>query len=165
MPGRSGGVCLVGPGAAARLQLLRRVALDVEHHLQRDGHYARAEAGQLARDGGCLLGDGEQELERQVARRVFELDVGGDVDEARHAPLHVLLQKCGLRLGDLYKHLERVAALLLLASGQGISDGLQHRRHELLEGLALRLQLHGEQEARQRLERRIAHSHLLVRLQ
>ena len=65
----------MSPGAGARLQLLRRVALDVEHHLQRDGDHAGAEAGQLARDGGCLLGDGEQELERQVARRVLELDL------------------------------------------------------------------------------------------
>ena len=65
----------MGPGAGARLQLLGRVALHVEHHLQRDGDHAGAEAGQLARDGGRLLGDGEQELERQVARRVLELDL------------------------------------------------------------------------------------------
>lgn len=96
-------------------ELVRRVALDLEHHAQRERDHRGRKPVNLAAHRRRRLGEREHALECKVACRVLERGRARDVHERVDERLDVPLQKLGLGLGELDEDFDAVASLLLRA--------------------------------------------------
>lgn len=128
------GVFFFGDGGVPR-----GLVVDVEQHGHDDGEEPADVSREAAHHAGRALaglGEGDDELDGEMARAVLEAGRLGDVQHGCDDVGQLAAEEARLGAGEVDHHLERLLRGALVAAVEGVGEGAHHGGEQVLEPVA-----------------------------